>query len=61
LYNLIDQEDEEMKDVMMKVLVLMVFDYLYVNEIYNDILDIIVGEYIYNNHVKLIQFHLDLK
>jgi hypothetical protein len=50
-----------MKNVMMKVLVLMVFDYLYVSEIYNDILDIIVVEYISNNHVELIQFHLDLK
>jgi hypothetical protein len=49
-----------MKDVMMKELVSMVFDCLYVNEIYNDILDIIVEEYIYNNHVELVQFHLDL-
>ncbi len=45
---------------MMKELVSMVFDCLYVNEIYNDILDIIVEEYIYNNHVELVQFHLDL-
>jgi len=49
-----------MKYVMQIILEYVAFDYLFVNEIYNDNHDIIVGEHIYNNHVMLIQFHLDL-
>ncbi len=49
-----------MKYVMQIILECVAFDYLFVNEIYNDNHDIIVGEHIYNNHVMLIQFHLDL-
>lgn len=50
-----------MKYVMMLKLVNEFFDYLYVNEFYNDIQYIIFVKYIYNNHVKLFQFHLDLE
>jgi len=50
-----------MKYVMIIILVYEFFDDLYVNEIYNDILNIIFVKYIYNNHVMLIQFHLDLQ
>jgi hypothetical protein len=49
-----------MKYLMQIILEYVAFDYLYVNEIYNDIHDIIVVKHIYNNHVELIQFHLDL-
>jgi hypothetical protein len=61
LYNLIDQVNDQMKDVRQLILEYVVFDDHYVNEIYDDIQYIIVVKHIYNNHVMLIQFHLDLK
>ncbi len=61
MYNLIDQVNDQMKDVRQLILEYVVFDDHYVNEIYDDIQYIIVVKHIYNNHVMLIQFHLDLK
>ena len=60
MYNLIIEEDDQMIKLMLIKLVYEFFDYLFVNEIYDDIHDIIVVKYIDNNHVMFVQFHLDL-
>ena len=50
-----------MTSVMLIRSVWMVFGYLFVNEIYNDIHDIVVAECVDNCGVMLVQFHLDLQ